>query len=389
MRILTIAPTGFYVDYGCHVRIRGQLRALQGAGHEIQLVTYPAGRAISGLTITRVPLPFADSMPVGSSRRKILLDLLLTPTALVTALRFRPQIIHTYLHEGALIGWFLSRLLRIPLTSDYQGSLTAEMLDHSFLSPRSPFLQPLKRLEQWIDQRPDALFLSSKAAQGQLQQRQIPPQRIHLLPDSVDPDLFAPQPPDPALRAELGLDDSCPTIVYLGLLAPYQGIDLLLEAIATPPLLDHSAQFLIMGFPHVQHYRARAADLGIGERVHFTGVIPYSHAPRYLALGDAAVAPKLAMTEGSGKLLPYMSMALPIVATDTPAHRQYLGGESALVGPATPGTLAAAIVNVLEDLLIRRQNALQLRQKVKERHTWNQSAETMDVVFQQLRVESK
>jgi len=389
MKILAIAPTGFYADYGCHVRIQGQLRALQGLGHEIRLVTYPAGRAISDLTVTRIPLPLARSIPVGSSRRKVLLDLLLAPTALATSLRFRPHIIHTYLHEGALIGWFLSRLLSVPLTSDYQGSLTAEMLDHSFLSSRSPFLQPLKRLEQWIDQRPDTLFPSSHAALGQLQHHQVPAQRLHILPDSVDPGLFAPQTPDPALRAELGLNSARPTIVYLGLLAPYQGIDLLLEAIATPPLLDHPAQFLIMGFPHLDHYLARAHDLGIGERVHFTGSIPYSQAPRYLALGDIAVAPKLATTEGSGKLLPYMSMALPIVATDTPAHRQYLGGGKALVEPKTPTAFAAAIVKALDDLPDRQQSGIRLRQIVKEKYTWERSAQAMDTVFRQLMSQSK
>jgi len=384
MKILAIAPTGFYADYGCHVRIRGQLRALQGAGHEIRLVTYPAGRAIPDLSIARIPLPFVRSMPVGSSRRKIWLDLLLAPTTLAVALHFRPHIIHTYLHEGALIGWFLSRVFRVPLTSDYQGSLTAEMLDHGFLSPRSPFLQPLKRLEQWIDHRPDALFPSSTAALSQLKQHQASQQCIHLLPDSVDPELFAPQLPDPALRAELGLDSARPTIVYLGLLAPYQGIDLLLEAIATPPLRDHPAQFLIMGFPHVERYRARTNILGICERVHFTGPIPYSQAPRYLALGDVAVAPKLATTEGSGKLLPYMSMALPIVATDTPAHRQYLGGKSILVEPATPDALASALVKALSELPVWRGHAVRLRQRVKNRYTWNQTAHVMDSIFRQL-----
>jgi len=318
-----------------------------------------------------------------------MLDLLLTPTALAAALRLRPHIIHTYLHEGALIGWFLSRLLRVPLTSDYQGSLTAEMLDHDFLSPRSPFLQPLKRLEQWIDQQPDALFPSSNAALGQLHQHHVPPQRIHLLPDSVDPDLFTPQLPDPALRVELGLDSASPTIVYLGLLAPYQGIDLLLEAIATPALLDHPARFLIMGFPNVERYRNKASELGIHDRVVFTGSIPYSKAPRYLALGDVAVAPKLATTEGSGKLLPYMSMALPIVATDTAAHRQYLGGESMMVETKTPDAMAAAIVDALGTLPTQRQNALRLRQKVIEGYTWEQTAQVMDAVFRRLTGQSE
>ena len=56
MRLLAIAPTGFFADYGCHVRIRGQMRALQGRGHTLRIVTYPAGRDVDDLVTARPPL---------------------------------------------------------------------------------------------------------------------------------------------------------------------------------------------------------------------------------------------------------------------------------------------------------------------------------------------
>jgi hypothetical protein len=37
------------------------------------------------------------------------------------------------MHEGALIGGLLARLLRVPLVFDFQGSMTGEMVDHNFL----------------------------------------------------------------------------------------------------------------------------------------------------------------------------------------------------------------------------------------------------------------
>ncbi len=136
------------------------------------------------------------------------------------------------------------------------------------------------------------VFPSSGHAVAGLACRGLPPERLHSLPDSVDPNLFAPQPADPDLRRRLGLAADRPVVVYLGLLAPYQGIDLLLRSIATPPLADHPAQFLIMGFPAEVAYRRKAERLGIADRVVFTGAVPYFRAPRYLALGDLAVAPK-------------------------------------------------------------------------------------------------
>ncbi|RME81802.1 MAG: glycosyltransferase family 1 protein [Caldilineae bacterium] len=385
MRVLAIAPTGFFADYGCHVRILGQLRALQALGYEVRLVTYPVGSDVPGLSTVRPPWPLTRRLAVGSSYRKLLLDLLLAPTATWVGLRFRPQLIHGYLHEGVLIGWVLARRLGIPLTADYQGSLTAEMLDHRFLSPRSPMLPLLRRLERWIDTRPAALFPSSLQAAQRL--RHVAQERIHPLADSVDPEVFAPAPPDSALRDRLGLDPDRPLVVYLGLLAPYQGIDWLLHAIAAPPLRGHKAQFLIMGFPHVQHYRGMARRLGIADRVRFTGAVPYELAPRYLALGDIAVAPKLSATEGSGKLLPYMSMALPVVASDIPVHRQYLGDAGVYVSPGDEQALAEALAETCRRLPDLRRRAFELRRRVEEKYTWHHAAKAMAEVFQTLVVE--
>jgi len=380
MRILAIAPTAFYNDYGCHVRIMGQLSGLLARGHAIRLVTYPVGRDADGLDIRRAPLPGLRHIPVGSSRRKILLDAILGPTAAIAALRFRPHIIHAYLHEGALIGWLLAKTLRVPLSFDYQGSLTAEMITHRFLRPESPWLPHLQRLEHWLDRQPQIILASTRQSLEDISARGVPDARLHHLPDAVDPDLFRPQPVDPDLARSLGLRPHRPTAVYLGLLAPYQGIDLLLQAIARMP---RRMQFLIMGFPHVEHYRRMSAQLGIADRVHFTGLVPYRQAPRYLALGDLAIAPKLATTEGSGKLLPYMSMALPVIATGTPAHRQYLG-ELGLYAAAEPDDLARAISQAQTRLPQLRRAGQQLRARVQQRYTWRHTSAQMETSFKNI-----
>jgi glycosyltransferase involved in cell wall biosynthesis len=46
-----------------------------------------------------------------------------------------------------------------------------------------------------------------------------------------------------------------------------------------------------------------------------------------------AVSPKFSATEGSGKVLNYMALGQPIVAYDTPVHREYLG-EAGVYAPA-------------------------------------------------------
>lgn len=393
MRLLALAPTGFFADYGCHVRIRGQMGALQARGHTVQIVTYPGGRNVDGLATVRPPVwPCGRPMPVGSSRRKPLLDMLLVPTALRAAWRFpggRPQIIHAYLHEGALLGAGMARLLHRPLVFDFQGSLTAEMLDHGFLKSRSPAMPALQRLERWIDRQPQAIVASSQHAAGLLRNSGVPAGRTYTLPDSVDPNVFRPRQELPSstlrrLRQRLGLPAGSRLLVYLGLLAPYQGTDLLLQAMQH--LVDRQAglHLLVMGFPNVAHYQAQARELGIERHVTFTGAVPYEEAPFHLALGDVAIAPKLSATEGSGKLLPYMAAGLPVVAFDTPVHREYLGDQG-IYAPAGDTTgLAEAISWVLAHPDVAQRTGLALRSRAISSYTWDHAACAIEAVYAKL-----
>ena len=135
LNILMLAPTMFFADYGAHVRILEETQILQKLGHRVTILAYPNGRDIKGINVRRCwGVPFNYRLIVGSSRHKIYLDCLLAVMSLWYVLRHKPDIIHAHLHEGALIGWVLSKLTRAPLVFDFQGSLTAEMIDHNFLA---------------------------------------------------------------------------------------------------------------------------------------------------------------------------------------------------------------------------------------------------------------
>jgi glycosyltransferase involved in cell wall biosynthesis len=342
--------------------------ALKKLGHEVTICTYHNGEDVEGPRIVRTPsIPWRRHYEVGSSLHKIAFDALLSVTSLAWTLRHKPDIIHAHLHEGALIGYLLCRLWRLPLIFDFQGSLTGEMMDHGFLSPNSRFRPPLRRLEERIDHLPETIIVSSEHAARLLRQEFSCPQKeIHILPDAVDTDRFRPgasEEENLALKRALGLPPRGRVVVYLGLLAEYQGTSLLLKA--ARQLLDQheDVHFLILGHPNVDHYRALAAELGLGESVVFAGRVHYLEAHRYLRLGDAAVAPKVSATEGSGKLPNYMAMALPTVAFDTPVSREYLGEWGTYAEAADPRALARAIASLLEDRELAAKRGSQLRER--------------------------
>jgi len=108
--ILMLASTSFFSDYGNHVRIWEEAKAVQQLGHRLVLATYHNGDDMPGLDIRRSwDVPWIRRAVVGSSRHKLYLDVGLAWRSLRVALEIRPTIIHAHTHEAAFIGLALKR----------------------------------------------------------------------------------------------------------------------------------------------------------------------------------------------------------------------------------------------------------------------------------------
>lgn len=395
--ILMVAPTSFFLDYGCHVRILEEVRVLQQMGHHVTLITYFLGRDVPDLEIIRTrPTPWRADYEVGSSLHKLAFDVFLGWTGLKVILRRRFDLVHGHLHEGALIGYFLSRLQRIPLIADLQGSLTSEMVAHHFLKPDGYWYRWVRLLELRIVQLPDAIVTSSQLGASVIEREFNCHSRcVYPLPDCVNLDTFRPDVLTAEQIAErrlrLGIPSGRPVVVYLGLLADYQGTPLLIQAARLLKERGVEAHFLIMGFPGVEYYQELARTQGVSDRVTLTGKVPYEQAAAHLALGDIAVAPKLSATEGAGKILNYMAMALPTVAFDTPVSREYLGTLGAY---ADPHGGAEALAQTIAELLSwpeerRRERGTQLRARAARHFSWERLGLQLETIYHSLLEEKR
>ena len=387
-RILMIAPTSFFSDYGGHVRILEEARVLQRLGHQVTIITYYLGRDLPDLEIVRTrPTPWRADYEVGSSLHKIAFDAFLAWAGLKVVLRRRFDIIHSHTHEGAFIGYFLSRIQRVPLLLDFQGSMTSEMVDHHFLSPEGLWYRWARLLELRIDQMADVIITSSQLGAILLERDfNCSARRVYPLPDCVNLDFFRPDvltPEEVVTRKEaLGIPVSRPIVAYLGLLAQWQGTPLLVQAAQILKQRGVDAHFLIMGFPSVPHYQQMASDLGVADRITFTGKVVYEEAPAHLALGDVAVAPKLSATEGCGKILNYMAMALPTIAFDTPVSREYLGSLGVYAErTGDPAALADAIAGLLNDPRRRIELGQRLRERAARHFSWDRAGRHLLTIY--------
>jgi len=343
-----------------------------------------------GLDIRRTaPLPWHAEYEVGSSRHKIAFDVYLAWQALVEAIRFKPDVIHGHMHEGALIGGVLAKLLRRPLVFDFQGSMTAEMSDHNFLRKDGRLYRLAFGLENLINKLPHAILTSSVKAKRLLEEDfQLPPEKLVPLPDCAnprrfDPDQFTPEMKQ-QLRQQLSLPADTPIVAYLGLLTDYQGIPHLIEAAVRLKQAGENVHFLIMGYPNVARYQAIARQKGVGDTITFTGKVQYQHAPAYLSLGDIAVAPKMSTSEGSGKLLNYMALGQPVVAYDSAVHREYLGDLGMYAPSGDVAAFTEAIATLLHQPERRQEVGQQLRQRALQTYSWQKAGEQIVSLYKQL-----
>lgn len=391
LRVLMIAPTSFFSEYGGHIRIYEETRALQELGHKVTIVTYYMGNDIPGFDIRRTkPLPYRTDYEVGSSRHKIAFDIYLAVQSLIEGLKVKPDIIHGHMHEGALIGGVLSRILRVPMVFDFQGSLTAEMVDHNFLNPNGRLYPLIHKLEKFISKRLSHKILTSSIQARELLENEfdVPKSQIFPLPDCADtvrfhPDcLSAKQKENYKRNLRIPLDRK--VITYLGLLTDYQGIPHLIKTAVKLKAAQENVHFLVMGYPAVGYYKDMAADHGVSDMMTFTGKVPYEKAPQYLSLGDISVAPKISTSEGSGKLLNYMAMAQPVVAFDTAVHREYLTDLGTFAPIGDIQAFADAIQSLLASEAKRQYLGQQLRRRAHRNYSWTQAGQCIDQVYENL-----
>lgn len=379
-----LAPTPYFSDRGCHVRIYEEAKALAALGYEVCIVTYHLGRDMPGVKVVRIPqIPWYKKLEAGPSWHKPYLDILLLLKAYSTARSFRPDIIHAHLHEGALVGYILKRTLRLPLLFDYQGSLSGESLNHGFLRDKSLLHRIFTGIERTINRCADAIITSSGEGRLELiRDFRILPEKVDTLIDGVDTEVFRPCSRQLA-RQELGISDDSKVVVYLGLFNQYQGIDLLFDAI--PAVRDKvpGVRFLLMGFPD-EDYRRKASEMGIDDVITFTGRVPYDSAPLYLSAGDVAVSPKLARTEANGKLFNYMACGLPTVVFNNAINREILGEEGIYADYGSASSLAGCIVDTLRDDGLAEALGKRSRHRAIQLHSWSARIIKLVGVYQKL-----
>ena len=357
LRILMVAPQPFFRARGTPFSVLHRIRALGEAGHSVDLVTYPFGEDVNlpGLRIVRSPRPpLVKDVKIGPSLAKLLLDIPLYFTTRRLLGENTYDILHSH-EEAAFFAVDLARRHGLKHIYDMHSSLPQQL--RTF---KSFDLKPIRWVFETLENRvldtcDGVITICDDLANVALARCGETP---HAMIENTGDDtkIFGRSGEEP--RRDLGLEDR-QIILYTGTFETYQGLDLLLEAMAKLVTSHPRAHLLMVGGrpPQIEHYREQARNLGIAEQVTFVGMVNPLRIPAFLEASDVIASPRSRGTNTPLKIYGYMRSQRPLVATDLHTHTQTLDASMACLVPATPEGLSTGLARVLDDPDYARQLA--------------------------------
>jgi glycosyltransferase involved in cell wall biosynthesis len=182
-------------------------------------------------------------------------------------------------------------------------------------------------------------------------------------------------------RRRLGLPDQALVLGFVGFVRAWHGVGWAVDAL---PDLPPNAHLVIVGdgeaLPELQ---ARAAALGVTERVHVTGSLPHGDVPPIMQSFDIALQTGAAAYASPLKLFEYMALSRAVIAPDQPNIREVLtdGEDALLFAPGDAAAFRAALVRLCGDAALRRRLGAAALRTVEERPlTWAHNAARIEAL---------
>jgi glycogen synthase len=362
VKVLHVLDHSLPLHSGYVFRTQGILteqRLLGIETHQLTSAKHPGASAesetVDGFVFHRTPLapspldglPGVDQLRVVTSLRKRLEEC-------VRAIA--PDVIHAHspcLNGLAALG--VARRHSIPLVYELRASWEDAAVSHGTTREGSTRYRLSKSLETFVLRRADAIVTICDGLRKDVVSRGIDPQRITVVANAVDRELLEEPPKFELVPQALQSLAGRTVIGFFGSFYSYEGLDLLVDAIAAlKPTHGDVALMLLGSGPEDSALRSRVAQLGLDHDVVFLGRVPHEQVAAFYRHIHTFVFPRrrMRLTEIVTPLKPLEAMAAGalVIASDVGGHRELVdGGTTGVLCRADDvGALVDAIKHVLD-----------------------------------------
>jgi glycosyltransferase involved in cell wall biosynthesis len=348
MKILYLTFDDLTVPFAWSVHVRAVINGLAARGHEVRLVC--PGGAAPGVNASFDPLPPGKLHHVAGS----------LSTFVKSGRAFGPDLVYIRgIHATVTPAITADRLAR-PLVVEINGLLEHEVKGWRRAAVRTAHRFTLRRTARVVT-------VSPLLRQALVEQYAFPAERIDVVPNGVDTQLFRPADRD-AARKKLNLPPDRRIVVCVGGFFAHHAIDFLIAAAAKA-----EAVLVLVG---------KAGPTG-GDLIH-AGCVPHENVPDYLAAADVCAyvlrTPHPQFGFSPIKVYEYMAAGRPVIAaTDLADIRAFVNDQG--IGVATSlevDAFAGAMSELLKDPGRLRRMGEAGRALAEAQFSWDRVARQVD-----------
>jgi len=182
----------------------------------------------------------------------------------------------------------------------------------------------------------DKVVVISKSLADHLVQKGISPEKISIVPNGVDSEIFKPQQPDKELINKYNLKNKT-VFGFIGSVTKYEGLDYLFKSLVMLKKETTNIHFLLVGDgPFLSELQNLAKELNILDIVTFVGRVPHTEVHKYYSVIDIFPFPRIneKVCQLVTPLKPFEVMAMGKIAlvSDIPAlNEMVINKETGLV----------------------------------------------------------
>lgn len=399
MRVLHVLDHSIPLHSGYTFRTASILREQRALGWETFHVTgakHQGGNDLAeetadGLHFYRTPrstgalakMPVLNQLEVIRGLEKRLVEII--PT-------IKPDVLHAHSPcLNAIAALRAGRKFGIPVVYEVRAFWEDAAVDHGTSTENGLRYKLTRGLETWALKRADAVTTICEGLRGDIVARGIPAAKVTVIPNAVDIDKFAVGgEADLELKRKLGFEGNR-LIGFIGSFYAYEGLDVLLRAVPALAARHPDLRVLLVGGgPQDANLRQQAKDLGIADKVVFTGRVPHDQVQKYYDLLDVLVYPRLSMrlTDLVTPLKPLEAMAQGriLAASSVGGHRELIvdGKTGVLFAPDDPASLADKVGDLLDAKLLWPALRSAGRQYVETERNWPVSVSRYKTIYGRL-----
>jgi colanic acid biosynthesis glycosyl transferase WcaI len=289
-----------------------------------------------------------------------------------------------------LSGWWLARCKRVPFVFEVRDLWPESLAAVGMGSSNSVLHRSLAKIAGFLYRTCDRLVVVTPAFKKYLIEHWgIPEEKIFVVENGVDANLFRSLPPNPALRRELGAEGKF-VVSYIGTMGNAHGLETLLEAAALLHERAPNVLFLLVGEGAEKERLLTLTRSRELTNVRFVDQQPREKIPAYISASDACLVllkrTELFKTVLPTKMLEFMSCARPVILGVDGHARKVMEQANAGISiqPQDPAELVDAVVRLAANPGLRESLGRNGRQHVLQYFSRQRTAKVYLDVLQDL-----